>query len=88
MERNCCLSGPMPNLQEALLAPGNSARAVELLTEMLEHCRECRPEGCPGIGELLILATVQSAADRCEEETFRKDAMGGLIPGPELAGAG
>lgn len=76
----------MPNLREALLAPGNSARAVELLTQMLENCRQCSAEGCPGLGELLIRVTVESALEHCEQEAERKAELGGLLPGAAPAG--
>jgi hypothetical protein len=75
----------MPDLQRTLLAPGNSAQAVDLITEMLERCRQCRSQGCPGLGELLILATVQSAMERCDEEACKRPQLDGLLPGPEPA---
>jgi hypothetical protein len=74
----------MPAFTAELLAPGNSAHAVKVLTEMLEHCRVGQCATCPGLGELLIQATVQSAIDRCGEEAEKKDAQGILIPGPRL----
>ena len=76
----------MPNFPEVILSPGNSVQAVGLLTEMLERCCQCRTEGCPGLGELLIQVTIQSAVDRCEEEAERKDGLGSIMtPGPSLA---
>ncbi len=68
-----------------MLGPGNSARAVELITEMLERCRQCHSRECPGLGELLMLATVQSAVDRCEEEAAKQPDLDGLYPGPQPA---
>lgn len=76
----------MPNLRQALLTPGNSARAVELLTQMLENCRQCQAEGCPGLGELLIQVTVESALEHCEDEVRRQEDLGGLLPGAAPAG--
>lgn len=75
----------MPALTAELLSPGNSAQAVQVLTQMLERCRSCQAEGCPGLGELLIQATIQSAVDRCGEEAEKQEARDLLLPGPQLA---
>lgn len=55
---------------------------------MLEMCRACKTEGCPGIGELLIRATVLSAVEECDENALRPGLLDGLIPGPQLAEEG
>lgn len=85
MNGRCCLHEQMPALTAELLSPGNSVQAVQVLTEMLERCRAKQCAACPGLGELLIQATVQSAMDRCGEEAEKQEAQGTLLPGPRLA---
>jgi hypothetical protein len=52
---------------------------------MLEMCRTCKSEDCPGIGELLIQATVLSAVEECDENALKPGLLDGLLPGPRLA---
>lgn len=80
----CCHQASFQNLALGLLAPGNSESAVLRLTEMLEMCRNCKSEDCPGIGELLIQATVLTAVDQCDENASKPGLLDGLLPGSPL----
>lgn len=84
----CCHQATFQGLATGLLAPGNSESAVLRLTEMLEMCRTCKSEECPGIGELLIQATVLTAVDQCDENALKPGLLDGLLPGPQLAEEG
>lgn len=89
MDNKCCRhQASFQSLATGLLAPGNSEAAVLRLSEMLELCRNCKSEDCPGIGELLIQATVLSAVDQCDEQSARPGMLDGLLPGAPLAEEG
>ena len=89
MKSNCCCHQvSFPSLVSGLLAPGNSEAAVNRLTELMENCRSCSSDNCPGIGELLIQATVLSALEDCEEQALKPGLLDGLLPGPQLAEEG
>lgn len=86
MDMKCCRhQATFQSLANGLLAPGNSESAVLRLSEMLEMCRTCRSEDCPGIGELLIQATVLSAIEQCDEQAALPGLLDGLLPGAPLA---
>ncbi len=89
MDNQCCRhQAAFQSLASGLLAPGNSQSAVLRLSEMLEICRACKTDDCPGIGELLIQATVLSALDQCEEQAMKPGLLDGLLPGAPLAEEG
>jgi hypothetical protein len=52
---------------------------------MIEMCRTCNADDCPGIGELLIQATVMTAVEQCDENATKPGLLDGLLPGPRLA---
>ncbi len=81
----CCHQAAFQNLAVGLLAPGNSESAVLRLTEMIEMCRACNADDCPGIGEMLIQATVMTAVEQCDENATKPGLLDGLLPGPRLA---